>query len=426
MATVTTTLASSGKTLSLYSLNVNYANALGTIALYQDPVINVYQVSIELSASECSQASFGGLATAAFQYPPYATCSPVQTTMGTGLSDDHSSQITAAKLTGIPGKAVLSANSLDALVYDDGSGFIGINASTTSPGDVGCHANFYWKYTGVTTNAYGYPAPTYDVYVFFVNVDPMDNAATVAAALFVPFGTVSIGITDSTLSAIFGTECMGIHLQWKNGETGLSGDQFDVVPCFKTSLNKIKHNAIVRSGIRRPPTFGTASHLQSTWGTIACAGGAAISQTLRTPVSCRILQDYVAGGSASRWVIGGELTQYVFVNFGPTFAADCTWYAKYYNAIGKLVNPGGTPLTVTVHPGVSDGPLECFLTATDTPPASAVSVALVVEENAYPGIFSSGYRGYYSRPLPPHWASEQGTFVPGNLYETTITESDLP
>jgi hypothetical protein len=346
--------------------------------------------------------------------------------MGTGISDDHSNQITAAKLTGTPGKAVLSANNPDALVVDDGSGFVTINQQTSGAGDVGSPCNAYWKYTGVTTNAYGYSAPAFTVYVFFVNVDPWDNGASLADSLFVPFGTVSIGITDSTLAGIFGSDCMGCHLQWSAGTTAISGDQFDIVPCFKTSLSKIKHNAIVRPGITRKPTFGTANHLQSVWGTIACSAGLAVSQTLRTPVSCRILQDYSTGGSATRWVIGGESTQYVFVNFGPTNASLCNWYAVYYNAIGKILNPGGTALTVTIRSGVSDSPYECFLTATDTPPAAAVAVALVGEEAAAPGVFFGGPRGYYARPLPPHWASEQGAFVPGNIYETTIAEADLP
>lgn len=420
MATITTTLAASGKTIENLGSGVSFSQ--------QTPVCTVYQVAIELSAGDISSSSFGPRSDTAFTYPPYAAVAPVGGSMTTLFNWTGSSIITACKLTGTPGKAVLFSGADEALVSEVAPGAeCFLNTQAGDPGDVGSNCGVLTKYVSTGTNYWGYDAAVCNVYVFYVNMDPYDNGSVLSG--FGSQGLVSIGINEPALNSIFGANVIGVHLQWQDGGME-NGTGLTLRPVYGTAMPGIKHNASTRPGIQRTETFSTGSHLQSTWGVLACNAGSVISQTVRTPVGVPIMPDVSnpddPGTRFPRWCLAG-VAQTIIVEaiFGGYLLSEIVVRAYYLNVAGKILNPGGTVLSVTTMVGTDL--YTGFFIATPTPPAGAVCFWVTQEASVTdPGVEQKTAAVYSDTPLPPHYASEQGAFVPGNFYEATISESDMP
>lgn len=389
----------------------------------QYPVGNVYHVAIELSVGDISLGSFGKIRETPFTYPLYDKLFPYngKTQPSTFYNDGAAAKLIAAKLTGIPGKAVLYG--AGGLVEDTGGGELSLYGyPTIQAGDVGCPCGVFIKYTGASTNISGSNCPSFDFYFFFINIDPVENNLADISNLFT---LTSVGINNATLNSIFGSDVMGVHLTLGGINPGNQyyGIGISIVPSYKTSLNGVKHNANIRPGISRATTFSSDTYPSpQSWMKIKTSGASVVTGAVKAPFGTNLI------GQSTGFVIGGApYTLLIAPNTGTgEDINNISLKIYYYNVFGKCTNPSGTILSATAYPGSSPYEGDSFMAGTFTPPADTFSYRITaIATVADPGVEHPA-TGFVEMITPPKYASEQGDFVPGNHYEYTLGESDMP
>lgn len=320
-----------------------------------------------------------------------------------------------------PSNADVDATTSTTIQYDVNGAYAYSNLNHpewTQSSDAGVFIYAFGKITGSGTGfayATSFPSPKYEIYLFYVNIDT--NALDFQS-------NFSVGVVEAAVNAIFGPDCIGVQVNFITGYGGAA----TVVPTYKSVTNLVA-NGNPRPSIQRPKTIAAKDHRQQDWTMVPCIGGSVPSQTFYSPCGETVWGPLI---NSWRWCCAGLPEPLVLYSLRADNGFPYTIRAYFLNAVGKKINTTGTVITLTSYshaffvfgrgqtPGWASGNL--------TPPTGAVGYYLTYEDPATPGVEVTfpGYLMASNLPMPSHYASDYGAYVPGNCMATTITEADMP
>jgi hypothetical protein len=276
---------------------------------------------------------------------------------------------------------------------------------------------YFEKFTGTATNSSGFTSAALDRYYFITNLISFDNLFDDSLS-----GAISIGINDTTgnLAGIFGsTNYFHLVIDCLGGT-----NQQSLRPVYAESGNVYLNTRPIPS-VQRDWTYPDFDHRNQHKARL-------ISHTNGTPDSQNVVMRCgtipLLGGFVSltnrlnftipSCVFPGVSTRAKISSAG--FGISGTTHKIYwYNAVGKLINSGGTAFAGTV---IGQG-TEWYETGLVTPPAGAV---YWLGETSNSGTSVTNAVFFYEQPCPAHWATIHGDWCPGNYLKLPVTAADFP
>ena len=386
------------------------------------PVCDIYLVTIEFTQDEVPVGCVPR-ALPSYSYPgggklfpigpsPYWDLGP---TLGYGWASPNLCRLTALSS---PGWATLySTTDNTAMIYAPSGTSDNAYFSSTYLQNAK-YIGYFEKYNGTATNAGGYTVASIDRYYFIVNLYNLD---------FYVFddslqGSISIGINDTSgnMASIFGgTDYVHLIID------SYSGYDNHIKPVYPES-GSVYLNPRPIPCVQRQWTYPEYDHRnQHRASMISHTGGTPDTQdvvmrcgeipsTTPTAVSTFRLNwttgFWIRPGVSARIVVYG----YIFTIAGTTHTL------FWYNALGKLINAGGTVFSGTAIGIDSDW----YETGMVTPPAGAVYLRTETENG---GTTIQNTLVFFPEQIcPPHWATLYGDWCPGNYLKFSVTPSDFP
>jgi hypothetical protein len=418
MPTVTLTSVASGMSMSGGSAYVSPAPS------WYYPVCNIYLVTIEFSQSEVPIGCVPR-ALPSYSYPGGGPLFPIGSSpywdfgpaLGKGWASPNLCRLEAVASPTSAWPSLYSETDSAAMIYAP-SGESDI--AHFNYGYTRSQISIFEKFTGTATNSSGFTAAAVDRYYILTNLYKTGDSSTIFDDS--ENGAISVGINDATgiLAGIFGSTN---YFQLIIDDYSESYNQ-SLRPVYAESGNVYLNTRPVPS-IQRDWTYPDFDHRNQHKARL-------ISHTNGTPDSQNVVMrcgtiplsaGFVSLTNRLNFTIGScvfpGVSTRAIIPSGGVGISGTTHKIYWYNAVGKLINPGGTAFAGTV---IGQG-TQWYETGLVTPPAGAV---YWLGETSNSGTSFANAVYFYEQPCPAHWATIHGDWCPGNYLKLPVTAADFP